>query len=176
MCEMKYWVAIFVLLLASCSEASTQHPPATATVVLASPTPQIIQVTRVVTIEQTVAVTETPVPSPAQDCFNKAMTQHEINDCAGLELEMADTELTRIISLIEFSPEDRKAFDELQGTWRQQIEKDCEFFYGQVIDDGNGHFYYKGGSMAPMKRSLCVASRVNQRIEELKLAYLTPDI
>ena len=172
---MKYWVAIFVLLLASCSETPIQPPLATATVVLASPTPQIIQVTRIVTIEQTVVVTETPVPSPAQDCFNKAMTQHEINDCAGLELELADTELTRIISLIEFSPEDIKAFDELQETWRQQVEKDCEFFYGQLVDDGNGHFYYKGGSMSPMRISLCISSRIRQRIEELKLAYLTPD-
>ena len=172
---MKYWVSIFILLLTSCSETPTQPPLATATVVLASPTPQIIQVTRIVTIEQTVVVTETPVSSPAQDCFNKAMTQHEINDCAGLELELTDTELTRIISLIEFSPEDKKAFDELQETWRQQVEKDCEFFYGQLVDDGNGHFYYKGGSMSPMRRSLCISSGIRQRIEELKLVYLTPD-
>jgi len=173
---MKYWVAIFVLLLASCSETPTQPPLATATVVLVSPTPQIIQVTRIVTIEQTVVVTETPVPSPAQDCFNKAMTQLEINDCAGLELELADAELTRTISLIDFSPEDKKAFDKLQETWRQQVEAGCEFFYGQVVDDGNGHLYYKGGSMAPMRRTLCIASNIRQRIDELKLAYLTPDV
>ena len=120
-------------------------------------------------------VTETPVPSPFQDCFNKAMTQREINDCAGLELELADTELTRIISLIDFSLEDRESFDKLQETWMQQVEADCEFFYGQLVDDGNGHLYYKEGSMSPMRISLCISSRMRQRIEELKLAYLTPD-
>lgn len=172
---MKYWVAIFVLLLASCSEVPTQHAFATATVVLALPTPQIIQVTRIVMIEQTVVVTETPVPSLAQDCFNKAMTQHEINDCAGLELELANTELMRIISLIEFSPEDKETFNKLQDVWRQQVEADCEFFYGQLVNDGDGHLYYKGGSMAPMRISLCISSRIQQRIDELKLAYLTPD-
>ncbi len=173
---MKYWVAIWVLFLTSCFGMKTQVPVFTETVVPVSQTPQIVQVTRIITIEQTVAVTATPMPALAQNCFNTAMTQREINGCAALERELADAELEKTISQIEFSLDKKQAFDKLQAEWRQQIENDCEFFYGQLVDDGNGHFYYRGGSMSPMRISLCVASRIKQRIDELKLVYLTPDV
>jgi uncharacterized protein YecT (DUF1311 family) len=53
------------------------------------------------------------------------------------------------------------------------VEKDCEFFYGQIYTDEDGNLHYEWGSMAPMQRGFCEAERYKQRIQELKFAYLS---
>jgi uncharacterized protein YecT (DUF1311 family) len=170
---MKYWVLIFVLTLVACSPLKNQLPLSTATSI--PPTPQVIQVTHIVTIKQTVVVTVTPKPPLAQECLNKAVTQGDLNNCANLERELAKNELDKIISRIKFSPEEKEVFDQLQLEWEKQVEKDCGLFYGWLLTDGNGNLHYKWGSMAPMQRGFCEAERYKQRIKELEFAYLKPN-
>jgi uncharacterized protein YecT (DUF1311 family) len=171
---MKYWVVIFILSLVACGVPQTQLPLSTESPIPVSPTPQIIEVTRVFRVEQRVVVTATPEPPLAQECLSSAQTQMDLNNCANLERELAKEELEKIISQIEFSAEEKQAFDQLQMKWRTQVEKDCEFFYGQIYTDENGNFHYKWGSMAPMQRGFCEAERYKQRTKELKFAYLNP--
>jgi len=170
---MKRWIIVLILSLVACSTPPTQLPLSTETPI-PSPTPQIIEVTRVVKVEQTVVVTATPEPLLAQECVDTAHNQLELNSCAILEREFAKEELEKTISRIEFSQEDKQTFDKLQVEWQKQVEKECEFFYGQLYADDNGNFYYKWGSMAPMQWAFCEAERYKQRIEELKFAYLSP--
>lgn len=172
---MKYWVVILVLSIAACATPPTPLPVSTATSIPPTFTPQIIEVTRVVKIEEIIVVTATPRPPLAQECLSDAMTQADLNNCANLERELAREELEKIISQIEFSPEEKQAFGQLQLEWQKQVEKDCEFFYGQILTDENGNLHYKWGSMAPTHRGFCEAERYKQRIEELKSVYLTPD-
>ena len=167
----KYWVFICALLVASCatSQAQTQESLVTGTPILPtsippSPTPDYIIVMRV--------VTPTSIPALAQDCFDTALKQREIDDCAILERELAKAELEKIISKIKFTAEEKQEFDELQLEWDTLIQKDCEFLYGQIVTDENGNLFYKRGSMAPMLWALCVAEQYKRRIEDLKYAYL----
>lgn len=169
---MKYWVVILILSLAACN--TPQTPLSTGIPVLLTSTPQVIEVTRIVKVQQTVIVTATPKPLLAQECLNEARTQFDLNNCANLERELAEGELEKIISQIDFSQEEKQAFGQLQAEWQKQVEKDCEFFYGQIYSDENGNFHYKWGSMAPMQRGFCEAERYKQRIEELRFAYLNP--
>jgi uncharacterized protein YecT (DUF1311 family) len=143
---MKYWVVVFVLFLAGCVGSQTPLSIATENIIPISPTQQIVEVTRIVKIEQTVVVTATPEPLLAQECFNTAVTQLELNGCAALERELAKEELDKTISQIKFSPEEKQLFDQLQEEWQKQVEKDCEFFYGQIYTDSNGKFHYKWDS------------------------------
>ena len=170
---MKYWVIVIVLLLVACSAPPAPLPVSTETPI-SSPTPAIIEITRVVKIEQTVVVTATPEPLLAQECFNNAVTQGDLNNCAISERELAKGQLEKTISRIEFSERDKQTFDKLQVQWQEQVEKDCEFFYGQLYTDNNGGFHYKWGSMAPMQWAFCEAEGYKQRDEELKFAYLNP--
>ncbi len=172
---MKFWFVPLALSLTACGISQTQLPLATETTIPVSPTPRIVEVTRVVKVEQTVVVTATPTPLLAQECFDKAATQLDLNGCAALERDLADVELERIISQIKFSSEEKPTFNLLQEEWRKQIESDCEFFYGQIYTDSNGNYHYQWGSMAPLQQSMCTASRIKQRIKELTIVYLTPN-
>ena len=171
---MQKWVVILVLSLVACSAPQTQLPLSTEALAPLTSTPQIIEVTRLVEIKQTVVITATPKPPLAQKCLNEARTQMDLNNCANLERELAKEELQKIISQIDFSREEKQAFDQLQVEWQKQVEKECEFFYGQLHADENGNLHYKWGSMAPMQRGFCEAERHKQRIQELKFAYLSP--
>ena len=161
--QMRYWAALFILFLVSCSRTETQLPIATEPVVLVSSTPQIIQVTRIVPVEQTVVVTATPVPLLAQECFNQAITQSDLNNCAAEERFSAQAKLEDTISKIKLSPDEKKQFDKFQKEWEALIESNCTFYYD------------KWGSMRPMQQSMCIASRIKERINELKTVYLTPN-
>jgi uncharacterized protein YecT (DUF1311 family) len=133
---------------------------------------QIIEVTRIVRIEQTIVVTATRMPAFAQDCLNNAITQIELTSCAALEAQLAKAEMERIISQIKYSSEEEKQeFNQLQSEWELQIVKDCEFLFAQIITDDKGNLFYKGGSMAPMQRNFCIAEQYKRRTEDLKFAY-----
>jgi uncharacterized protein YecT (DUF1311 family) len=172
---MKFWVVILVLSLTACGISQTQLPLATETTISVSPTPQIIEVTRVIKVEQTVVVTTTPIPLLAQECLNSAVTQLDLNGCAISERELAKTELEKTIAQIKFTSEEKRLFEQLQEKWQIQVEADCDFLYGQILTDDKGNLRYKGGSMAPMQRAFCEAGKYKQRIEDLKFAYLTPN-
>jgi len=159
---MKYGVIFLILLLVACHALSTQLPLSTETP-LSSATPQIIEVTRAVKIEQTVVVTATPEPLLAQQCFNNAMTQYDLNNCAAEERFSAQAKLDDTISRIKLSTEEKQEFDKLQKEWGDLIERNCMFYYD------------KWGSMRPMQQSMCIAFRIKERIKELEVVYLTPD-
>ena len=172
---MKYLVGIFALFLTACVGSQIQLSTATSSIIPVSSTPRIIEVTHIVKVEQTVIVTATPIPLLAQECLNAAVTQLDLNGCAILERELAKAELEKIIAQIKFTPEEKLMFDQLQEKWQMQVEADCDFLYGQILTDDNGNLHYKGGSMAPMQRAFCEAGKYKERIEDLKLAFLTPN-
>ena len=68
---MKYLGLILLFLLAACT--SIQTPPGTETPIPSTATPQVIEITRVVKVEQTVIVTVTPEPLLAQRCFDQEL-------------------------------------------------------------------------------------------------------
>ena len=173
---MKYLVGIFTLFLTACNWSQIRVVTATETAIPVSPKTQIIEVTRIVKVEQTVIVTVTPEPLLAQEqeCLNNAMSQRDLNGCAALERDLAKAELEKTIAQIKFTLEEKQEFDQLQEEWQKQIEADCKFLFGQIYTDSNGNLHYKGGSMAPMQIGFCEASMYKQRIENLKFAYITP--
>ena len=172
---MKYLVGIFTLFLTACTGFQIQTPTLTKTVVVVSSTPQIVEVTRIIKVEETVIVTATPIPLLAQDCLNTAVTQLDLNGCAILERELAKSELEKTIAQIKITPEEKRVFDQLQEKWQTQVEEDCNLLYGQILTDENGNLHYKWGSMAPMQIAFCEAGKYKQRIEDLKFAYLKPN-
>ncbi len=105
----------------------------------------------------------TPEPLFAQHCFDNAMNQGDLNNCAIEERLASQAELENVISQIEFSPEEKQEFEKLQKEWDDVTEGNCMFYYD------------KWGSMRPMQQSMCIALRIKERIKELKLSYLTPD-
>src|SRR5215216_3140554 len=153
---MKYWVAVLVLLLVACNVSPTQLPLSTETQI-PLPTSQIIEVTRVVKIEQTVIVTVTSEPLLAQECFDNAVTQGDLNGCAAEERFSAQAQLQETISRIELSSEVKQEFDRLQKDWKDVIERNCMFYYD------------KWGSMRSMQQSMCIAQRIKERIKELEI-------
>ena len=165
--NLKYLVFVFALCINACGTTQTQLPLVTETSIPLTSTAQIIEVTRVVEVEQTVVVTATFEPFLAQECFNNAMTQLELNGCAAEERFSAQEDLENTILLVKekfnFSPEDEQAFDALQKEWEDLVERNCDFYYE------------KWGSMGPMQRSMCIALRIKERIKELEIVYLTPD-
>ena len=160
---MKYGVIVLILLLAACSTPPAQLPLMTETRIPASPTPLIVEVTRVIEVEQTVVVTPTPSLLLAQTCFDTALTQLDLSGCSAEERFLAQAELDDVISRLDLSAEERQTFDQLQKEWEDLVERNCYFYYD------------KWGSMRSMNQSMCIAMRIKERINELKLVYLTPD-
>ena len=160
---MKFWVVGLVLPLLACNTSQVIQPLVTETSVPASPTVHLIEVTRVIMVEQTVIVTPTPAPLLAQKCFDMAVTQLDLSGCAAEERFLAQAELEDILSRIELPPEEKEELDQLQQEWEILVERNCMFYYD------------KWGSMRPMQQSMCIALRIKERTQELKLVYLTPD-
>lgn len=76
-------------LLTGCSTPATPTPEVifqdVTRIVEITSTPQVVEVTRVVQIDQLVEVTAAPTPGLADDCYKKAETQLEMNECAVIE-------------------------------------------------------------------------------------------
>jgi uncharacterized protein YecT (DUF1311 family) len=164
---MKYGVFVFALFMIACGVSQTKLPFVTETPILPTSTSLIVEVTRIVKVEQTVIVTATPLPLLSEECFKNAITQSDLNGCAAEERFLAQGDLENTILLIKgkfnFSLDDEQAFDKLQKEWEDIVERNCNFYYE------------KWGSMGPMQRSMCVAARIKERITELEIVYLTPD-
>lgn len=173
-----------IIMLVGCGSYPPPSIPSTVIVeVTAPPVLTTIEVkwevdaTRIVEITRSVLVTPTPSPLLAEDCHQKAMTTSEMNACALLEYELSLAEMDSIVSEIkgEMTPEEQILFDELQKGWLAQIERDCEFFFGQVEKLDNGMLYYKWGSMAPGRVASCEAGKAKDRTLELRQIYLCSD-
>jgi hypothetical protein len=162
---MRYWVIVALSLVACIS----QTPLPFSTVTQFTYFHSSYAVTYIIKIEPTVVVTATPVPL-RPNCFKCDI--RAIEWVCGIGT-IAKEKLKITISQIDFSPEEKQAFDKLQAEWEAQVEKDCEFFYSHVVRDDNGNLYYKNGSMALMQRSLCIAEQYKRRIEDLRFAFVT---
>lgn len=112
---------------------------------------------------------------PQPDCTD-AMSQAEINACAALDFEQADAELNRLWpSLIEDArAADReidRRYDQLPGY--EEVLRDAQrawiaFRDAQCTDESYAEA--RGGSMAPMVYSNCLARMTRERIAQLSPA------
>lgn len=150
-------------------------PSALPTVMMTpSPIVHYIEITRVVTVIPTEIHAATHTPDAAQECFNQAMTQVEMNSCAALMRQIAEAELEMRFGQITYLPADDKAIlEQIILRWKDLAVQDCEFLYGKTITGSNGNLYYEGGSSAPMLMNICIAERIQQHIQELIYAYLS---
>src|SRR5687767_11940624 len=89
---------------------------------------------------------------PEADCFEKATTQLESNDCAARQYQEADAELNRVYkAILEKHKEDKLFVEKLraaQRAWLTYRDAEIEAKYPHA---GEAHYY---GSIFPMCDSL----------------------
>ena len=96
------------------------------------------------------------------DCYSTAVTQLDLDQCAGSDFDAADKELNKIYrELLSRLPDsaDQKALKAAQLAWIAFRDKDCEFEAGPV--EGSG-------SIRPMVAGMCLADRTRTRTAQLK--------
>ena len=94
-----------------------------------------------------------------EDCYETAMTQSEINRCAGQKnQEIQDLLDALLLELTETLPDEPEAhLVESQKAWATVVENDCEI----------QSWYVEGGSARPMVVASCYAAHSYQRIKML---------
>ncbi len=110
-----------------------------------------------------------PLPKQDADPCPNAMTQLELNQCAGNEYRKADAHLNAIYSKLMKLLRDDKEKEVLKRTekaWIQYRNLHCEEVRPR---DGEG-------SMAPMVWANCMTMLTADRVEEIKALYETPDL
>jgi uncharacterized protein YecT (DUF1311 family) len=171
------WIIILALLIALIGCTSTTKPTSYIT----------IEVTREVTREVTYIIQATPIPSntsmiptptmtPTISCYDNAVTQSDINQCAGLIMEEQLNKMESLVNLIEEKysaiPQKEEEFLQLQAKWDDLANEECRLWYGRTITDPNtGTEYYENGSMAPMLIVSCLKNKYEDRIIELQILY-----
>jgi uncharacterized protein YecT (DUF1311 family) len=96
------------------------------------------------------------------DCYNTAVTQFDLDACAGSDFEAADKELNKTYrELLSRLPDsaDQNALKSAELAWIAFRDKDCEFEAGPV--EGSG-------SIRPMVAGMCLADRTRARVAQLK--------
>jgi len=137
--------------------------------------------TSVVFLTTTLMAQQTRKPDdPEHPCVN-AMTQMELNQCAGEQYHKADARLNTIYrrlletmqkdladardrkdsDLIKYSEQGIEKLRAAENAWIQYRDLHCEAARHQ----------YEGGSMSPMIWGFCMAETTLDRIRELKSAY-----
>jgi uncharacterized protein YecT (DUF1311 family) len=174
----------------ACAPAGAPALPGTESVEVTripgpSPTPVIVEVTRVVTLlaadpglVEPAATDPAPAgsapngasetPSPAAECYTRAITQLEMNACAVAEYEQAIAALDEAAAALTLAEADRALLEGIQQEWQAQVERDCSFFFGQTDTAADGTVIYRNGSMAPLLVLGCQIRRAEQRLEELR--------
>jgi uncharacterized protein YecT (DUF1311 family) len=103
---------------------------------------------------------------PEADCFDKAVTQLDLNDCAGKQYQEADAELNRVYkAILEKYKEDKLFVEKLraaQRAWLAYRDAEIEAKYPHA---GEAHYY---GSIFPMCDSLYQAQLTQERIKKLR--------
>ncbi len=100
--------------------------------------------------------------SVPDDCYKTAVTQLDLDRCAGSDFEAADKELNKTCrELLSRLPDsaDQQALKTAQLAWIAFRDKDCEFEAGPV--EGSG-------SIRPMVAAMCLADRTRARTAQLK--------
>lgn len=100
-------------------------------------------------------------PALAADCAN-AMTQADMNICAGNAAKAADSELNRLYAQMQArlrnSPSGKAALVSAQRSWIAFRDSECRFAASGV----------EGGSMMPMMASNCVEDLTRRRSADFK--------
>lgn len=103
---------------------------------------------------------------PQADCFDKAVTQLDSNDCAARQYQEADAELNRVYkAILEKYKKDPLFLDKLrvaQRAWLAYRDAEIEAKYPHA-NEGN---YY--GSIFPMCHSLYQTELTQARVEKLR--------
>ena len=105
---------------------------------------------------------------PEADCFDKAITQLDINDCAGKQLADADAELNRVYkAILEKYKKDALFVEKLraaQRAWLAFRDAEIEAKYPHAGEE-NGRYY---GSIFPMCDGLYKAQLTQERTRKLQ--------
>lgn len=103
---------------------------------------------------------------PEKDCVDTAMTQLELNDCAGEQLAAADAELNRVYkAILEKYKNDPLFVEKLraaQRAWLAFRDAEIEAKYPHA---GEAHYY---GSIFPMCDQLYRAQLTQERVKTLR--------
>jgi len=103
---------------------------------------------------------------PEADCFDKAVTQADLNDCAGEQLAAADAELNRVYkAILEKYKEDALFVEKLraaQRAWLTFRDAEIEAKYPHTKEPG---FY---GSSIRMCDPLYRVQLIQERIKKLR--------
>lgn len=153
---------------------------ACAAPVVQAPIPQIVEVTRLVTITNnptstpivvekivTVQVEVTrlvsPTPTTSQTCMQSAITSYDFSVCKKQEIELLTKQLAIIIDHILIdNPMDKVEFLNYQKQWEALMINECFFYYRN-----------QGSIGRSINAPNCIVSRLNERIKELRLVYFT---
>jgi uncharacterized protein YecT (DUF1311 family) len=94
---------------------------------------------------------------PQPGCYDKAVSQGDLNACAAADAANADQRLNRSYKalLCYLDESEKERLKAVQHAWLAFRDADCDYF-------ASG-----GGSIAPMNRLQCLAALSNQRAEEL---------
>jgi uncharacterized protein YecT (DUF1311 family) len=131
------------------------------------------EITNVITRIYLVTPITTPTSTKTESCYDTALTQYDLNQCAGLHAEEAKKKMKILIDLIveKYSekPDKVEEFLKLQKEWEDLAYDECQLWYGRFITDPNtGNEYYENGSMAPMLMAGCLETKYTDRSKELQ--------
>ena len=102
----------------------------------------------------------------AESCLEKAMSQYDMNQCTGIDLKKAESELHRVLVEIKKLYKGETKFltnlDKSQKNWEAQLELDLDLKYPRADEP----MYY--GSVFPMCYSGYKTRLTLQRITFLK--------
>jgi uncharacterized protein YecT (DUF1311 family) len=126
-------------------------------VVTATVTPRQTSTQIPTTIIASPVITQTP---DDVDCRDTAMTQREMNACAGSKASEATEKLTRLMGELKDTLDDKKwnELQHLQEQWEQFKDENCQW----EAD------FFEGGSVQPMMYAGCLEDYNLQRIKQLK--------
>ncbi len=99
----------------------------------------------------------------AKPCIDTAMTQYDMNICAGNLAETADKNLNDLYQKIKEQLDSKSLhqFIIAEQAWINYRDEDCKAQY----------MVYDGGSGGPSAEALCIEQLTNERIKEMKNVY-----
>lgn len=104
---------------------------------------------------------------PAQDCFDTAVTQRQMNRCAASNLETERERLASILIHIRsgLRPESLRGFEASRQAWENWLELHCAWERDRA----------EGGSIAPLLHLECLADHTRMRRKRLEHLACTGD-
>ncbi len=151
------FLLLFGALLSACAISTEQESK-----IPTSMSQNNLEVTAVTSTAE-VLVTEVPTETQvAEDCMESATTQFAMGECAAQKAQASQQMLTQLIEELQLKYADTdmgRNLAEIQKDWEALRQKDCQW----------QSFFFKGGSIAPMRYAMCVNGYNASRISELKI-------